>query len=81
MQVGANINGDACKLQLDFGVLVNGCIELSNEANNRVLLSLPQITTDVEFRTRWSLADLTQQVSEAHYVAYIVYSSFSLMWF
>lgn len=62
VQVGVNINGDVCKLAADFGARVAAAVELSEEANRRVLTSIPNVTRDVEFKSRWSLADLTKQV-------------------
>eukprot|EP01023_Acetabularia_acetabulum_P033708 TRINITY_DN31569_c0_g4_i1.p1 TRINITY_DN31569_c0_g4~~TRINITY_DN31569_c0_g4_i1.p1 ORF type:complete len:255 (+),score=17.32 TRINITY_DN31569_c0_g4_i1:164-928(+) len=36
-KVGVNILNDASKFQRDFGIQINGCVELMNEARSRIL--------------------------------------------
>ena len=64
-QVGVGVHGDACKLALDFGVTLAGGLELSGEANRRALSSLAHVTSDVEVRLAWGLADLVAQARGA----------------
>ncbi|EFJ48923.1 hypothetical protein VOLCADRAFT_90238 [Volvox carteri f. nagariensis] len=65
-KVGVNITGDANKLKRDYGVEMRGLLELDGLANERVLQHVEHVTTNTEYRSRWSLAALVATVLKRH---------------
>lgn len=59
--MGVNIGGDAVKMMADYGVACASCVDISDEANGRILGHLPGVATNVETK-RWSLAGLAADV-------------------